>query len=82
MTLNDFMESFLNIGMLSHIQIVVLHSDGMETSSWDMDVDYKKTLYEISATYGDLRFESFILFTEAESITINLKGETADDQTK
>lgn len=79
MTLNDFMESFLNIGMLSHIQIVVLHSDGMETSGWELSPDYKKTLQGISATYGDLRFESFILFTEMESITINLKGESADD---
>lgn len=79
MTLNDFMKSFLNIGMLSHIQIVVLHCDGMETSSWELGCDYKKTLQGISATYGDLKYDSIILFTEMESITINLKGESADD---
>ena len=78
MTLNDFMESFLNIGMLSHIQIVVIHSDGMETSSWDLAPNYNKTLNGISATYGDLRFESFIIFTAMESITINLKGESVE----
>lgn len=82
MTLDDFLKCYLNIGMLTHIHIVVRHSDGMETSSWVLCCEIQKKMQAISATYGDLTMESFIMFSETETIVINLKEESGNDQSE
>ena len=83
MTLNDFLGLYLNVGMLDSLHIVVLHNDGMETTTYDIcSCCYKEVMRALSETYGDLIVESFINFTECETMLINLKGESDNDKAK